>query len=256
MDVISGKVQMDSVHFAYPTRKDIQILRDFSLKANPGETIAIVGQSGCGKSTCIQLLQRFYDADSGTISVDDRDVKHSDVSSHRSHLGIVSQEVMLFNRTIGENIAYGDLTRSISLEEIITASKKANIHEFIVSLPLGYDTIVGGKGSRLSGGQKQRVGIARALVRHPKILLLDEATSALDSQSEKMVQAALDSVSHGLTCIIVAHRLQTIQNADHIVVLHHGQVQEQGKHEELLRLKGIYHCLWTVHNAQNLALRD
>ena len=242
---------MERVHFSYPTRKDVPILRGFSAIIHPGQTVALVGQSGCGKSTCIQLLERFYDPDSGKICIDDRDVKSLVPSSFRSHFGIVSQEVVLFNRTIAENIAYGDLTRSVSIDEIIDASKKANIHDFIVSLPLGYDTIVGQKGSQLSGGQKQRVAIARALVRNPKILLLDEATSALDSESEKLVQEALDSASQGRTCITIAHRLNTIQNADHIVVVHHGQVHELGKHEDLIELGGIYHHLWNVQTGHN-----
>jgi len=252
LDVKRGEIQMERIHFAYPTRKDVAILRDFSLIIQPGQTVALVGQSGCGKSTCIQLLSRFYDPDSGTISVDDINVKLSDPSLFRSHLGIVSQEAVLFNRTISDNIAYGDLTRSVSMDEIITAAKQANIHQFILSLPLGYDTIVGQKGSHLSGGQKQRVAIARALIRDPRILLLDEATSALDSESEKSVQEALDSARRSRTCITIAHRLNTIQNADHIVVIHHGLVHEQGKHEELLRLKGIYHHLWTVQNGRQL----
>ena len=256
LDDVSGKVQMERVHFSYPTRRDVAVLRGFSTTIQPGKTVAFVGQSGCGKSTCIQLLERFYDPDSGAIHIDDRDVKSLDTKSFRSHLGIVSQEVVLFNRTISENIAYGDLTRSVGIDEIITASKKSNIHNFILSLPLGYDTIVGQKGNQLSGGQKQRVAIARALVRNPKILLLDEATSALDSESEKLVQEALDSASQGRTCITIAHRLNTIQNADHIVVLDRGQVHEQGKHDDLLQLKGIYYDLWTVQSGHITVLKD
>ena len=246
LDDVSGKVQMDDLHFSYPTRKDVPILRGFNVVIKPGQTVALVGQSGCGKSTCIQLLERFYDADSGTICIDDRDVQPLQTASFRSNLGIVSQEPVLFNRSIGENIAYGDLRRSVSMDEIIAASKKANIHNFISSLPLGYDTMVGQKGTQLSGGQKQRVAIARALLRNPKILLLDEATSALDSESEMVVQEALDNASQGRTCITIAHRLSTIQNADHIFVVHRGRVHEYGKHEELLQLRGIYHHLWTV----------
>jgi len=243
---VSGKVQFDQVEFSYPTRKNLAVLRGFSTVIQPGQTVALVGQSGCGKSTCIQLLQRFYDIDSGTLYIDDQDVKLMNTASFRSKIGIVSQEPVLFNRSIGENIAYGDQTRHIPTEEIIAVAKKANIHSFIQALPLGYDTMVGQKGTQLSGGQKQRVAIARALVRNPKILLLDEATSALDSESEKVVQQALDNASEGRTCITIAHRLSTIQNADHIIVVHHGRVHEVGKHADLLQLGGIYHHLWTV----------
>jgi len=251
LDNVSGQVQMDRIHFSYPTRKDVPILRGFDAVIQPGQTVALVGQSGCGKSTCIQLLQRFYDPHSGTISVDNHDVQPLNTASLRHHFGIVSQEPVLFNRTIAENIAYGDLTRSIAMDEIIDAAKNANIHSFIQSLPLGYDTMVGQKGGHLSGGQKQRVAIARALIRNPKILLLDEATSVLDSESEKVVQEALDRARQGRTCITIAHRLSTIQNADHILVVHQGQVHEQGKHQDLLKLKGIYYHLWNVQAGSN-----
>jgi len=251
LDDVSGKVQLDQIHFSYPTRKDIPILRGFSAVIQPGQTVALVGQSGCGKSTCIQLLQRFYDPQSGTISIDNSEIESLNKASLRSHFGLVSQEPVLFNRTVSENIAYGDQTRSVTINEIIDASKKANIHSFIQSLPLGYDTMVGQKGGHLSGGQKQRVAIARALIRNPKVLLLDEATSALDSESEKIVQEALDYARQGRTCITIAHRLSTIQNADHILVVHNGQVLEQGKHKDLLKLRGMYHHLWNIQAGSN-----
>jgi ABC-type multidrug transport system fused ATPase/permease subunit len=158
---------------------------------------------------------------------------------------------VLFNRTIAENIAYGDLSRTIAMPEIIEVARQANIHNFIQSLPLGYETAVGQRGAQLSGGQKQRVAIARALIRHPRILLLDEATSALDAESEKVVQEALDRASQGRTCIIIAHRLSTVKDVDEILVVDKGQIKEHGKHEDLIQLKGIYHQLWTIQGLNN-----
>ena len=173
-------------------------------------------------------------------------------------MGIVSQEPVLFNRTIAENIAYGDQTRTIAIEEIIQAARKANIHNFIHSLPLGYETPVGQKGTQLSGGQKQRIAIARALIeiRHPRILLLDKATSALDSESEKVVQDALDRASKGRTCIVIAHRLSTIKDVDEILVFDQGKIKERGKHDELIQLKGIYHQLWTIQGLNTTNVPD
>ncbi|XP_055846900.1 multidrug resistance protein homolog 65-like [Episyrphus balteatus] len=237
---------MDGVHyrdieFRYPTRSDAQILNGINLEVLKGKTVALVGNSGCGKSTCIQLLQRFYDTDNGNINIDQNDIK-TDLSLEtlRSKLGLVSQEPSLFERTIAENIAYGDNSRNVSIAEIIEAAKYANAHSFIISLPMGYDTRLGSRGTQLSGGQKQRIAIARALVRNPKILLLDEATSALDLQSEKVVQQALDMACSGRTCIVIAHRLSTIQNADVICVLQNGQVAEQGNHRQLIARDGLY----------------
>lgn len=241
-----SKVEFKDVHFRYPTRPDVAVLRGLSTVIQPGRTVALVGHSGCGKSTLIQLLQRFYEPESGTILVDDIDISLSSANLLRSKVGIVSQEPVLFNRTIAENIAYGDLTRSVTMDEIIEAARNANIHSFIQSLPLGYETIAGQRGAQLSGGQKQRLAIARALIRHPRILLLDEATSALDAESEKVVQDALERAGQGRTCIIVAHRLSTIKDADEILVIDRGQIREQGKHGELIQLKGIYHQLWTL----------
>nr|QST14980.1 ABCB1-2 protein [Diaphanosoma celebensis] len=246
---VEGEVEFDDVHFTYPTRRDVSILNGLSLAVRPGHTVALVGPSGCGKSTCIQLLQRFYDPDRGVIRVDDFPIAPLDVSSLRSHLSIVSQEPMLFNRTIAENIAYGDNSRTVPMEEIIEAAKKANIHTFIQSLPLGYETKVGHRGTQLSGGQRQRVAIGRALVRNPRILLLDEATSALDSESEKIVQDALDQAQEERTCITIAHRLSTIQNADCIFVLNAGRVEEYGTHHELIQGQGLYHRLWTIQGS-------
>ena len=243
---LEGQVEFDDVHFSYPTRLNVPILRGLSTKIAAGKTVALVGHSGCGKSTFIQLLQRFYDPDSGRVLVDTKDVAAVTEESLRSNLGIVSQEPTLFNRTIAENIAYGDQTRSVSMDEIIEAATKANVHTFVQSLPLGYDTVVGQRGSQLSGGQKQRIAIARALIRNPRILLLDEATSALDAESERVVQEALDRAREGRTCIIIAHRLSSVRDADNILVVDRGRIKEEGTHEELLAMKGIYYQLWKV----------
>ena len=250
--VVLGKTEFENVHFKYPTRTDVTILNGTSFIAQPGETVALVGPSGSGKSTCIHLLQRFYDPNYGHIHIDGHPIDQLSLSTLRSHLSIVSQEPMLFNRSIVENIAYGDNSRKdIAIEEIIEAAKMANIHTFIQSLSLGYETNVGLRGTQLSGGQKQRVAIARALIRNPKILLLDEATSALDSESERIVQDALDQARQGRTCITIAHRLSTIQNADRIIVMKQGRIEEQGTHSQLLQSNGLYRQMWNLQNLNN-----
>jgi ATP-binding cassette subfamily B (MDR/TAP) protein 1 len=236
------------IYFAYPTRPNVTVLKGLNLSVMKGKTVALVGPSGCGKSTIIQLIERFYDPLEGNLVVDKEDIRNIKLASHRSHLGIVSQEPNLFDRTIGENIAYGDNSRHVEKEEIIEAAKNANIHNFISSLPLGYDTSLGEKGTQLSGGQKQRVAIARALIRNPPLLLLDEATSALDTESEKIVQEALDNAKKGRTCITIAHRLTTIQDADVICVIDKGIVSEMGTHSELIALKGLYYKLHSLQN--------
>uniref|UniRef100_A0A0K8VT37 ABC-type xenobiotic transporter n=1 Tax=Bactrocera latifrons TaxID=174628 RepID=A0A0K8VT37_BACLA len=241
-----GEVEFKEVKFSYPTRAEIPVLRGIIMNMKKGQKVALVGSSGCGKSTCIQLLQRFYDVDAGSITIDSLDLRNLSLSNLRHQLGIVSQEPILFDRSIRENIAYGDNTREVTEQEIIAAAKKANIHNFISALPLGYETRMGEKGTQLSGGQKQRIAIARAMVRNPKILLLDEATSALDAESEKIVQEALDAVSEGRTTISIAHRLSTIIDSNVIYVLDNGQVAECGTHKELLKLHGIYHTLWRL----------
>uniref|UniRef100_A0A8D1T8S9 Multidrug resistance protein 1 n=1 Tax=Sus scrofa TaxID=9823 RepID=A0A8D1T8S9_PIG len=217
-----------------------------SLEVKKGQTLALVGSSGCGKSTVVQLLERFYDPLAGKVLIDGREIKELNVQWLRAHMGIVSQEPILFDCSIAENIAYGDNSRVVSQEEIVQAAKEANIHPFIETLPDKYNTRVGDKGTQLSGGQKQRIAIARALVRQPLILLLDEATSALDTESEKVVQEALDKAREGRTCIVIAHRLSTIQNADLIVVIQNGKVQEYGTHQQLLAQKGIYFSMVSV----------
>ncbi|KAF5272694.1 hypothetical protein FQA39_LY07721 [Lamprigera yunnana] len=243
-----GNVRYEKVWFSYPSRPKVKVLRGLDLSVLQGKTVALVGSSGCGKSTVIQLLERFYDPNSGTISVDNKGIVEMNLTALRSQLGIVSQEPNLFSVTIGENIAYGDNCRHVADTEIIEAARKANIHDFIMSLPLGYDTELGEKGTQLSGGQKQRIAIARALVRNPSVLLLDEATSALDAESEKVVQEALDNAKQGRTCIIIAHRLSTIQDADVICVINYGRVVEMGTHQELLALKGVYYDLYSLQH--------
>ncbi|KAK4872649.1 hypothetical protein RN001_014678 [Aquatica leii] len=243
-----GQIAYDKVHFSYPLRPSIDVLKGLDISVLQGKMVALVGPSGCGKSTIVQLLERFYEPIDGTVSVDGKNIDSMNLAALRSHLGIVSQEPNLFSRTIADNIAYGDNTRVVPEDEIIIAAKNANIHTFITSLPLGYGTKLGDKGTQLSGGQKQRVAIARALVRNPKVLLLDEATSALDAESEKVVQEALDNAKKGRTCITIAHRLTTIQDADLICVINHGRVAEMGTHSELLNLKGIYYNLHNAHH--------
>ena len=244
LDQISGNTDIQDGVFAYPTRKNINILKKLNLSIQKGEKIALVGQSGCGKSTVIQMIQRFYDLDEGSLSLDNNDIRNLNLPFVRSNLGIVSQEPVLFNKTIAENIKYGDNDRDIPMNEVIESARKANIHNFVTGLPQGYETNVGGKGTQLSGGQKQRVAIARALIRNPSIILLDEATSALDTESEKIVQEALETAQEGRTSITIAHRLSTIMDSDKIFVLEKGQVTECGTHSELLAKRGVYFNLW------------
>ncbi|GFY29350.1 ATP-dependent translocase ABCB1 [Trichonephila clavipes] len=241
---VNGSISFQNVCFNYPMRPKVKVLRDLSLDIKPGKTIALVGSSGCGKTTCIQLIERFYDADAGSVLLDGIHIEEINVRNLRSHIGLVSQEPVLFSCSIAENIAYGKNSEPVDMNEVIKAARKANIHNFIASLPQGYATTVGAKGTQLSGGQKQRIAIARALLRDPKILLLDEATSALDAENEHIVQEALDNARHGRTCIIIAHRLTTIQTADSIAVIHKGRVVEQGIHQDLLKLKGYYYKLY------------
>ncbi|XP_063892019.1 ATP-dependent translocase ABCB1 isoform X1 [Helicoverpa armigera] len=238
-----GEASLHDVQFRYPSRPGVQVLRGLDLKVERGKTIALVGHSGCGKSTVIQLLQRYYDPDAGEVCLDGLPLPGLLLSEARSGFGLVSQEPVLFDYSIAENIAYGDYERGPTHEEIVQAAKQANIHNFIVSLPQGYETNIGAKGMQLSGGQKQRVAIARALIRHPKILLLDEATSALDTESEKVVQEALDAAKAGRTCVTIAHRLSTVRDADLICVIAKGRVAEAGTHHQLLEAKGLYYDL-------------
>jgi len=238
---VIGEIEFEHVKFRYPTRKNQTIFDDLTLKIPQGHKLALVGASGSGKSTIVQLLERFYDVESGTVKVDGKNIKDLNVKWLRQQYGLVSQEPILFTGTISDNIKFGkaDATH----QEVENAAKSANAHNFIMTFPDGYDTQVGEKGSQLSGGQKQRIAIARAIIKNPKILLLDEATSALDSESEKIVQQALDSVMQGRTTIIVAHRLSTIKNADQIYVLDAGKIVEHGTHDDLMSRKGVYWAL-------------
>ncbi|PSN32510.1 hypothetical protein C0J52_16611 [Blattella germanica] len=238
---LNGDIQLQGVHFQYPSRPDVKVLQGLSLSIKSGETVALVGSSGCGKSTILQLVQRLYDPAEGKVLIDGIDAKDLNVGWLRSHIGVVGQEPVLFGTTIKENIRYGK--EDATQQEIEDAAKEANAHDFISKLPEGYDTMVGERGSQLSGGQKQRIAIARALIRRPNILLLDEATSALDLHSEAKVQAALDRAAKGRTTLIVTHRLSTVRNADRILFIFGGQVVEHGSHSELLELKGHYYSL-------------
>lgn len=236
---INGNVTFKNVAFSYPSRKEMKVLKDVSFTANFGQKIAIVGPSGVGKSTIASLLLRFYDIEAGEILIDGKNIYDFDLENLRGNMSIVPQDVILFGGTIKENIAYGK--PDASDEEIILASKQANAFNFIESFPEKFETIVGERGIKLSGGQRQRIAIARALLKNPSILILDEATSSLDSESEKLVQEALEILMQGRTSIIIAHRLSTIRSADQILVLDKGIIAEQGTHQELIVLEnGIY----------------
>lgn len=228
---IAGNISYQHVAFSYPTRQDIAVLKDISFDIEAGEKIALVGPSGAGKSTIVALLMKFYELSSGKILVDGRDINTLNLTQLRQNIGIVPQEVLLFGGSIRENIAYG--RPNATDEEIITAARKAHAYDFIQSFPEGLETLVGERGIKLSGGQRQRVAIARAILKNPAILILDEATSSLDSESEKLVQAAMDELMKNRTSIIIAHRLSTIRKADKILVIEQGRIVEQGNHEDL-----------------------
>ncbi|KUJ62949.1 multidrug ABC transporter ATP-binding protein [Flavobacteriaceae bacterium CRH] len=239
VEKIKGTVAFNNVAFSYPSRKEVQVLKDVNFKAEFGQKIAIVGPSGAGKSTISSLLLRFYDITSGEILVDGKNIYDYDLENLRGNMSIVPQDVILFGGTIRENIAYGkpDATN----EEIMLAAKQANALNFVEGFPEKFETLVGERGVKLSGGQRQRIAIARALLKNPSILILDEATSSLDSESEKLVQEALEVLMEGRTSIIIAHRLSTIRNADKILVLDNGRITEEGTHQELINLEnGIY----------------
>uniref|UniRef100_UPI003593F4BE ABC transporter ATP-binding protein n=1 Tax=Pricia sp. TaxID=2268138 RepID=UPI003593F4BE len=228
-------ITLENISFKY---EDDYVLKNFDLIVQKGQTIALVGQSGSGKSTIANLVTRFYDVNQGKIKIDGTDIKDITKKSLRQLMGLVTQDSILFNDSVAKNISLGKETAS--REEIIEAAKIANAHEFIEGLPKGYDTNIGDSGNKLSGGQKQRLSIARAVLKNPPIMILDEATSALDTESERLVQDALEKMMRNRTSIVIAHRLSTIQNANKIVVLQRGEVVEQGSHIELLAQNGVY----------------
>ena len=242
LDVVRGKVEFDHVYFSYDEAH--AALTDFNLTVNPGQVVALVGPSGAGKSTIANLVPRFYDVTAGSLKIDGIDVRDVTFSSLRQQVGLVPQETMLFNATIMDNILYGRLAATEA--EVVAAAKAANAHEFIKELSDGYATVVGDRGSALSGGQRQRIAIARAILKDPRILILDEATSALDTESEKIVQAALERLMQGRTSLVIAHRLSTVRNADKIIVINHGSIAEAGTHDELLAADGLYASLYAV----------
>jgi ABC-type multidrug transport system fused ATPase/permease subunit len=239
---LTGDIIYENIQFNYPSRKDVQILRGINLEIKGGQTVALVGSSGSGKSTIVQLLMRFYDIESGKITVNGKDIYDYNITQFRKNIAVVPQEVILFGGTIGENIEYGK--PGATKEEILEAAKQANATEFIERFPEGLETIVGDRGIKLSGGQRQRIAIARAILRNPAILILDEATSSLDAESERVVQDALNKLMVGRTSIVIAHRLATIREADCIYVLEHGEIVEKGTHEDLWnREDGAYSAL-------------
>jgi subfamily B ATP-binding cassette protein MsbA len=239
---VVGRVEFENVDFAYIPGESV--LRDVSLKVEPGEVVALVGSSGSGKSTLIDLIPGFYNPDSGRVLIDGHDIRDLNLNALRSNMGIVTQEVILFHDTILNNIAYG--MKNVPLDDVKAAAKAANADEFINKLPSGYETIIGDRGLKLSGGQRQRISIARAILKNPPILLLDEATSALDTEAEQLVQEAIDRLVRDRTTIVIAHRLSTIQNVDRIYLLEAGQVVQVGTHDELLARGGRYKELYTM----------
>ncbi|HLF66937.1 MAG TPA: ABC transporter transmembrane domain-containing protein, partial [Gammaproteobacteria bacterium] len=239
--ILRGNVRFDHVVFSYPSRKDIAVLKDLSLTVKNGEQIAIVGPSGAGKSTIASLLLHFYEPDSGVLYFDERPAREFPISQLRRQMAFVPQDVILFGGSIKENIAYGK--PNATDEEIIIAARSANAHEFVSRFPEQYETIVGERGVKLSGGQRQRIAIARAILKDPAILILDEATSSLDSESEQLVQEALDHLMKGRTSFVIAHRLSTIRSADKIVLIDKGIVSESGTHAELMNHNGLYRKL-------------
>ena len=235
---VRGQIDLTDVSFHYPTRPDVSALKDVTLAIRPGETVALVGPSGAGKTTVVQLIQRFWDPERGSVAIDGIDLRRMARADFRQAIALVPQDPVIFATTARENIRFG--RPGASDAEIEAAARAANAHDFLTALPQGYDSEVGERGVMLSGGQKQRIAIARAILRDAPILLLDEATSALDAESERAVQQAVDALARGRTTIIVAHRLATVKKADRIVVMEDGGIVQQGTHDELVAQGGLY----------------
>jgi ATP-binding cassette subfamily B protein len=251
VDPLRGALTFEKVGFAYPNRRDNEVLREIDMVVAPGETLAIVGLSGSGKSTLVRLLMRFFDVDSGRILVDGKDLRQIDLDQYYSQVGVVSQTVELFDDTIAANIAFGK--PGATQDEVKQAAKMACIHEFIISQPDGYDTVIGERGIELSGGQQQRLAIARAIIRDPRILILDEATSHQDMETEGDIKKEIELVRQDRTLIVIAHRLSTIQKADHIVCLEDGRIVEEGDHKRLIQQNGLYSRLQSMRDAGHLS---
>ncbi|CAF4137948.1 unnamed protein product, partial [Rotaria sp. Silwood2] len=249
------KITFDNVSFSYPSRQEKPVLNNVSFTVSAGKTVAFVGSSGSGKSTCVQLLLRFYELTNGQITINDRNIAEFDIYDYNQVIGVVSQEAVLFATSIQDNIRFGK--KNATQDDVIKAAKQGYAHDFIMKLPQGYDTMVGERGVKLSGGQRQRIALARALIREPNLLILDEATSALDASSEKIVQQALEQASKGRrTTIVIAHRLSTIRHADWIVVMKDGAVIEQGSHEDLIAANNVYCDLFKNYQGENLNVQS
>jgi ATP-binding cassette subfamily B protein len=240
---VRGEIIFDHISFEYQDH-DLPVIKDLTLRVPAGKTVAVVGATGSGKTTLVKLLLRFYDVKRGRICLDGYDIRQLRISDLRKAIGFVSQDVFMFHGTVRENIAYG--TFEASLDQIVAAAKVSESHEFITSLPKGYDTVVGERGQKLSGGQRQRLSIARAVLKDPPVLILDEATSSVDNETEAAIQRSMERIIVGRTTLVIAHRLSTVRNADMIFVLEGGELREQGQHEELVSADGIYANLWRV----------
>jgi ATP-binding cassette subfamily B protein len=251
VDTVDGEIVFDDVTFAYPGREPI--LDNFSLTIPAGATVGIVGSTGSGKTTLINLLLRFYDPQEGRITIDGRDISEVELESLRQAIGLVSQNVFLFHGSVRENVEYGTFDASDAM--IRRAAESAEATEFIDEMPDDFDTVVGERGQTLSGGQRQRLSIARAVLKDPPILVLDEATSAVDNETEAAIQRSLEHITEARTTLVVAHRLSTIRHADKIVVMRHGKIAEEGRHDELVELDGIYANLWKVQTGEKVSTR-
>ncbi|MFZ9944034.1 MAG: ABC transporter ATP-binding protein, partial [Bacteroidia bacterium] len=243
---LKSQIEYKGVSFTYKGDRNEKVLNDIHLVIQKGKTVALVGQSGSGKTTLADMLPRFYDPVEGKITIDGLNIKDAKLSSLRSMIGVVSQESILFNDSIANNIAFG--AKNVTQDQIVEAAKIANAHDFITLMPDGYATNIGDRGGKLSGGQRQRISIARAVLKNPPILILDEATSALDTESERLVQEALTKLMANRTTLVIAHRLSTIQHADEIIVLNKGVIEERGTHDQLLEQRGLYRRLYDLQS--------